>query len=436
MLRELLNVSSRSDSATESRSLDLFDKRTPGLRALSQTSTMGGVSVNEENARRLSSVFACQRILSDGVSTLPIVTNLAEMSMRHDTEAAANPAWLLEPNDIDNSVDLLAQIVMSLLTHGNAYIATTRDPLGKILELRVLEPTMVDPVRIAASRGSVAYRVQGAAGGQLLNRFDIYHVRGLMKPGALVGLSPLDYARESVALGIAAQDYGATFFRNSANPSAVVEIPGEISEVGLEIMRTTWNERHQGSGNAHKLAVFTEGATLKPISMTPEQAQFLATRGFQVADIARFFGVPPHLIGDASGSTSWGSGLAEQSVNYTTHSLRPWVTRIELALSWLARSEQPSGTSPSRRRTVSLRMDHLTRGDFTSRIATYSAGLAAGIWCLDEVRAMEGLAPLPDGQGCVHRVPGDSTPASTTHDDEGSISDPLSAPLGGAHNAE
>lgn len=417
MLRDLLRVPEALTLDEERSAFDLFDQSMPGAFALPMGGTVAGPRVNDETSRRLSSVFACQRILSDGVSTLPVkVTEGLEGT--GDARAVATPSWLLEPNGRDNSIDLMAQVMMSLLTRGNAYLATPRDESNKVVSLLVLEPSQVTPVRNSNLRGGVAYRLKRSDGtSAMFDRSEVLHIRALVKPGALVGLSPLDYARESIALGMAAQDYGAGFFGNSATPSAVVEIPGAMSDTAADLMRATWNDRHKGSQNSSKLAVFTEGASLKPVGITPEQAQFLQTRGFQVADIARFFGVPPHLIGDASGSTSWGSGLAEQSVNYVTHSLRPWVTRIETSLTWLARSEQALSAPTRRRRTITLQMDHLTRGDFSSRISTYRSGLESGLWCLDEVRAMENLPPLPDGAGCVHRVSLATAPLGS-HDEQ------------------
>ncbi len=361
--------------------------------------TKSGRKVTDDIAMTLSAVYGAVRILSDGVATLPVKVTRGDGAAAEPVEPP--PFWVREPSSIWSPIDIRTQIMVSILHRGNAYVATIRDPAGAVIELVPLDPQRVTPKIVA---GRLVWEVAGHD--EVLTARDCLHIRGLVKPGDLKGMAPLDYAAESVGLGLAAQDFGAAHFGNGALPGAVLETESQMSPEGAKLWRRTWNDLHKGPNNANKIALLTEGANLKTIGVSPEQSQFLGTREFQVSDIARFFGVPPHLLQDATGSTSWGSGLAEQTVNYVTHSLRPWVERIEDAFTRLARSE-PQGVGAGVRDPlfVSLRMDHLLRGDFSSRISTYGLGLDRGIWNLDEVRAMEGLPAIPDDAGQAHRAP-------------------------------
>jgi HK97 family phage portal protein len=220
-----------------------------------------------------------------------------------------------------------------------------------------------------------------------------------------------EVAREAVGLALASQQFAAAFFGNGAIPGTVVEVPGQLSEQGIKQLKSAWNEKHQGSSNAHRLAVVTEGAKFSKITVDPDDAQFLQTRQFQITDIARIYGVPPHLLADASNSTSWGSGLAEQNTMFVQQSLRPWVERIEQAFSHAMTLERrPANTF------IKLNVDGLLRGDHERRMTAYSIGLAAGLYTVDEVRAWEDLPPLPKQKPSPAPTPPPPTPPSD--DDE------------------
>ena len=132
-----------------------------------------------------------------------------------------------------------------------------------------------------------------------------------------------------IGLGLGAQAFGAAFFGNGGIPGALVEVPGQLSEEGVKQLKSAWNDTHRGASNSHRLAVLTEGAKFSKVTVSNEDSQFLLTRAATVADVARLYGVPPHLLADASGSTSWGSGLHEQNIAFSMYSLRPYVARLE-----------------------------------------------------------------------------------------------------------
>jgi HK97 family phage portal protein len=306
--------------------------------------------------------------------------------------------------------EILGQVVTSLLLDGNAYLATLRDDTGRVLSLSVLDPSDITPNLVTDETGiqRLAFTSSKAAGVTLTSR-DITMVRGLMKPGEITGVSPVTAAREFIGLGLATQRFGSSFFGNNATPGSVVEVPGQLSPEGAEALKTAWNDVHRGSGNGNRLAVLTESAKFSKISLSPEDSQFLETRQATVQDVARLYGVPPHLLADASGSTSWGSGLHEQNVAFSQYSLRPLVTRVEAALTSIMRSE---GIAVAYARFDLESMRRVTADRWTS----YSTAIQTGVLSIDEVRAYEGLAALPDDQGTRHYVPLNLAPVDAEPD--------------------
>ncbi len=377
-----------------------------------------GQKVDANAALRVSAVFACVRLLSETIATLPVATYSNRGGVR---KGIKSPTWLdyptAEPGGLGR-IDLLSQVVLSLLLDGNAYLAVLWDG-PNIVGLEVLDPNRIEThtVIVDGRRRKVFhasdYDDDGneVAAGWFTTR-DVLHIPGMMLPGEFTGVSPIAYARESVGLALAAQTYGAKFFANGAIPGAVVEVPGAMSEEGLTRAREAWRLANSGADNSHRVALLTEGARFSKISMNPDEAQFLQTREFQVPEIARIFGVPPHLIADASGSTSWGSGLAEQNQAFAMFSLRPWLERIEAGFTRLLFAE-----TADRQKFVKFSLDGIQRGAPSERMAMYSTGLQQGIYSIDEVRAWEDLEPLPDGIGAAHRVPMNLTPV-TEEDDE------------------
>lgn len=342
-----------------------------------------GTAVTPDSAMRLSAVFACLRLLSEAISTLPLDTFVRDGGTRKPYRP--RPGYLSFQPTQGSRIDYLSQVMLSLLTDGNAFVATPRDDLGVPTDLVVLDPTKVTVDRL---NGRVRYRI----GDQPLDMpNDLMHIKGMTLPGALRGLSPIAYARETIGLGLAAQRFGQNFFENGALPGAVIETPGVMSDIAVKRFRETWNASHKGVANANRVGVLTEGAKLTKISVAPNDAQFLETRAFQVPDVARIFGVPPHLIADASNSTSWGSGLAEQNLAFGQFSLRPWIERIEDGHGRLLTTHGLPEVF------VKLNLDALLRASLADRYAAYAIGIEHRFVTRNEARKKEDEPPLPGG---------------------------------------
>lgn len=338
-----------------------------------------------EQAMRLSAVFACFRLISEAIATLPLDTFYRSGGIRRPFRP--RPAYLsFDPPGISR-VDYLSQVVLSLLSAGNAYVLTVRDRLGEITDLVPLDPASVTVKR---QNGRAKYLI-GDVELELWN--DIIHFKGMCMPGSLVGLSPIAYAAETIGLGLNVQRFGSAFFDNGALPAAVIETPGDMSQAAAERFAATWHARHAGVGNASKVGVLTNGAKLNKVSLQPNDSQFIETRAFQVPDIARIFGVPPHLIADASNSTSWGSGLQEQNLAFGQFSLRPWLERIEDVHTRLL------SVDGQKLAFVKLNLDALLRASLKDRYDAAAIGINSGFLTINEQRALEDLAPVPWGNG-------------------------------------
>lgn len=335
------------------------------------------------SALTLSPVFACIRLLSEAIATMPLDTFVRSGGTR--APYRPKPDYLTFELPEVSRIDYLSQVMLSLLTNGNAFVATPRDDMGTPMDLVVIDPCLVDIVR--TDRGVIQYFVNEGE----YNVFDVMHIKGMTMPGALRGLSPLGYAMATIELGLAAQNFGASFFRNGALPSGVIEAPGEFPEASAKRAAGLWDARHRGAGNSGKVGVLTGGAKFNKITINPDEAQFLEVRQFQVPDVARFFGVPPHLIADASNSTSWGSGLAEQNLAFGQFSLRPWCDRIEVAHGRLLTTHGLPDVF------IKLNMDALLRADTQERYDAYALAIQNGWLTVNEVRRLEDLPAIAGG---------------------------------------
>ena len=347
-----------------------------------------GKSVTPSSALQVSTVYASVRILSDSVSTLPMDSFKRADGVR--VPLRPRPEWLAFNTGPWSKVDVMGQAMVSLLLHGNAYIATYRNSNpGSVISLEVLDPAVVKPVK----RGNSFYYQVGPDRTEFTAR-DILHIRGMTLPGQVEGISPIAYARETIGLSLAANEMGAAFFGNSATPGMVLEVPGKLSPEGAAALKESWNEIHQGSGNAHRLAVATDGAKFSKITLSPDDAQFLQTRNFQVNDVARIFGVPTSLLQHTDGP-EMGQSIQDKNTHFVQHSLRPWVERIEGGLTSLLVSDGLASGF------VKINLDGLLRGDHSTRYQTYTAAARDGILTINEIRKYEDLPPVPWGDAPI-----------------------------------
>lgn len=366
------------------RSLSYQDIFGQGLDLTSQATT-SGERVTRDTAMTVSAVYGSVRILADNIATLPIDSFIRMSGVRKPWRPKPR---LLAWEGPFGKLDTLSQAMTSLLLEGNVYFATPRNQTGEVLYLEVLDPSKVRP---AYEGGRWSYTITTT--GAVLGPSQLLHVPGILLPGAIMGVSPITAAAETMGVSLAAQRYGAAFFGNSAVPSGIVEMPegAVMSDTAVASLKASWNEMHRGSSRGSQLAVLTEGAKFNRVMLAPEEAQFLETRRFQVADVARIFGVPPHLLADSTGSTSWGSGLDSQNTAFGQLVLRPHVERLEAGFDRLMTSMGMPDVF------LKLNLDAVQRGSTTERYAAYAVAIENGFMTVDEVRAKEDMPPLPPG---------------------------------------
>ena len=360
--------------------------------------TTSGKNVNERSAMQVTAVYACVRILSESIAGLPLHT-YRYLKDGAKEKAINHPLYRLlhdEPNPEMTSFVFRETLMSHLLLWGNAYAQIIRNGKGQITALHPLMPNRMTVDRTSNGEIYYTYLVNDSdnptlkAQGQVyLRKEDIFHIPGLGYDG-LVGYSPISMAKNAIGMVLATEEYGAKFFENGASPSGVLEHPGTIK--GPERLRESWNFLFKGSGNSHKVAVLEEGLSFKPIAISPNEAQFLETRKFQIDEIARIFRVPPHMVGDLEKSSF--SNIEQQSLEFVKYTLDPWVTRWEQSIhrSLFLESEKQEYF-------VKFNVDGLLRGDYQSRMNGYAVGIQNGFMSPNDIRSLENMDLIPDELG-------------------------------------
>ncbi len=380
------------------------------LAVLGGVPSTAGTVVTPVSALQFSTVFACVRVLSWALSTLPLI--LYRRLERGKTRAVEHPLYRIlhdEPNPEMSSVDLRQALMGHLLLWGNAYCEIVRDGAGRVVEIWPLRPDRTRPVRNA--RNELVYETSLKDGEQIRLRADrIWHIRGFSFDG-LLGYSPIALQREAIGLAMAAQEFGARFFGAGSRPSGILRTDRTLSLEAARRLKAQWEELHSGLTNAHRVAILEEGLSWQQIGIPPEDAQFLQTRQFQRTEIAAIFGIPPHKIGDLEHATF--SNIEHQQLEWVIDTVRPWAVTIEQSAnrSLLLPSERPVYF-------VEFLIDGLLRGDIESRYRAYAIGRQWGWLSANDVRELENLNPLPDGQGDQYLVPLNMVPAMATGEPE------------------
>ena len=312
-----------------------------------------------------------------------------------------------EPNPEMTSFIFRETLMTHLLLYGNAYAQVIRNGKGEVVALYPLMPNKMTVDRdqngqlyYTYMRSSEEARTMKDGTVYLMPR-DVLHIPGLGFDG-LVGYSPIAMAKNAIGLAIATEEYGAKFFANGAAPSGVLEHPGVVKDP--QRLRENWMSQFGGSANSGKVAVLEEGLKYTPISISPEQAQFLETRKFQINEIARIFRVPPHMIGDLERSTY--SNIESQGIDFVKYSLQPWVLRFEQNMERRLLTDVEKGVL-----TIRFNMEGLLRGEYKTRMEGYSVGIQNGFLCPNDVRQLEGWELIPEEQGgYVYRCNGNMIP--------------------------
>lgn len=357
-------------------------------------STTSGKVVNEQTAMQTTAVYACVRILSEAVAGLPLHIYRYRADGGKE-RIPQHPLYSLlhdEPNSEMTSFVFRETLMSHLLLWGNAYAQVVRNGRGQVIALYPLLPNKMDVSR--AANGELLYTyyrdfdesgIKPEGGYVTLRKDEVLHIPGLGFDG-LIGYSPIAMSKNAIGMSLATEEYGAKFFANGAAPGGVLEHPGTIKDP--QKIKESWNAAYQGSTNAHRVAVLEEGMKYQAIGISPEQAQFLETRKFQINEIARIFRIPPHMLADLEKSSF--SNIEQQSLEFVKYTLDPWVVRWEQAMcrALLSPSEKPTVF-------IKFNVDGLLRGDYASRMTGYATARQNGWMSANDIRELENLDRIP-----------------------------------------
>ena len=380
------------------RSRDKLQNRTAGSSyAFFMGGTPSGKMVTERSAMQMTAVYSCVRILAEAVAGLPL--HLYKYTDGGGKEKALDhPLYRLlhdEPNPEMSSFVFRETLMTHLLLWGNAYAQVIRNGKSEVIALYPLMPNKMSVDRDENGRLYYTYyrgpdeAIKNKEFAVTLQPSDVLHIPGLGFDG-LVGYSPIAMAKNAIGMAIACEEYGAKFFANGAAPGGVLEHPGTIKDP--QRVRESWQSTFGGSGNANKIAVLEEGMKYTPIGISPEQAQFLETRKFQINEIARIFRVPPHMVGDLEKSSF--SNIEQQSLEFVKYTLDPWVIRWEQSIQRTLLSD-----SEKKEYFVKFNLEGLLRGDYVSRMNGYAIGRQNGWMSANDIRELENLDRIPAEEG-------------------------------------
>lgn len=367
-----------------------------------------GMTVTPDSAMRVAAVYACVRIISGAVATLPLhIKRRVDARTREDASDAS--IWQLlrrRPNRWQTPSQFRRMLQAHLLLRGNAYAMIVRSR-GTVQALIPLHPD-----RVEITQGddlALTFLYTRPDGRRLrLSQDEVLHLVGLTLDGVR-GVSPIAYARETIGLALAMEEHGATTFRNGARVSGVLKHPQKLGPEAVANLKAGLEAFRAGGDQEGKHLILEEGMDYARIAMTAEDAQWIESRKFSRTDIAMFFGVPPHMIGDTEKSTSWGTGIEQQSIGFVAYTLEDHLTMWEEAID-----RDLIGTDD----LLYARFNRaaLVKGDIKARWEAYVKGLQWGVWSPNEIRALEDQNPRDGGD--VYYPPPNMTATSNEADDD------------------
>lgn len=351
--------------------------------------TDSGIAVTESTAMRSSAVYACVALLCKTGGSLPLKVYRLKPN-GESIEVPDNPIHYLlhdEPNPSMTSSVWLKFLIANLLLGGNAYAAIGRNQANQVLDLFPIPSRLVAPMRV---NGRNVYRVMLNDGShEDIDQSDMLHIPGEGFDG-LKGMSVITWAaRQAIGLALATEQHGNKLFSNGARLGVVLKHPKTLGIDAQKRLKTQFDQQQGGLSNAFKSLVLEEGMDVSNITMTSEDAQFLDTRRFQVEDIARFFGVPPHMIGHTDKQTSWGTGVEQNTLGFLMFNIIPMLRSFEQEFNRKLFPRSPF--------YAQFKHQGLMRGDSQARAAYYASGHQNGWLTVNEIRKTEDLPSVPGG---------------------------------------
>jgi HK97 family phage portal protein len=351
--------------------------------------TEAGTNIDQIQAMKINAFYACVLLISDTISTLPV-----DSFVRRDGDRVPfrpQPSWIQRPD-----VDLLRsehyqQVLISMLLDGNAFIRVFRDGRGDVANLVVIDPSRVRVTRNPRT-GEIEYIIDEMQEASVSKR-DMIQITEMRKAGQLRGMSRVSELKDNLGLSSALQSFASRFFGQGTTTQGIIETPMGLNSDQAKQLIDGFDQRHKGFRKSNRTGLLTGGAKFVKTGINPDEAQMLDSRKLAIEEVARIFRVPPHMIGITTpGAMSYAS-VEQNNINFVTHTLRPYVAKIEDAYSALLADSA----------FMKFNVDGLLRGDFATRMNGYSIGSQAGFLSVNDIRRLEDLRPVDGGD--VYRVP-------------------------------
>lgn len=380
-----------------------------GLFGLGFARSHTNIPVSWQTALASSAVYACVKCLSEDTAKLPL-DMLRVMRNGNKREESRHPLvkLLSNPNDWMTPFEFWKYIVTSHQLRGNGYAYIVRDSFnGNPIQL-----IPVNPDRVSVSltvNGSLRYSFNHPlfrAQSQInCDSGDMIHIKGMMLADGFMGISPITAAADAVGLALATQRHAALMYGQGTMMGGVLSHPGKLSKEAGERITSSWSAAYSGGVNAHKIGLLEEGMAFTPITMSSVDAELIAARKFSIVEIARLFRVPLTKIGDDEHATF--NNVEAQELAYYTDGLHPITSAIEQAL-------RKTLLFDDERERFDFRFDfdEMLRADMKTRFAAYQQAILSGWMSADEIRASEGMEPIPGGQGAEFRFPVNTAPGA------------------------
>ena len=353
---------------------------------------VGDSVVTDERNMQISTVWACIRLISTVTASLPLDVYQTKNDQRTKVDNSHPLAKLLRfrPNNFMTALEFREAMTMQLCAYGNAYAHVERNSVGDVISMVPLMSANME-VRLSDNGKNIIYRYRRDTEYADFSQKEIFHLKGFGFNG-LTGLSPLAFSAKSAGVAIAMEDNQREFFANGAKYPQILMTDGKVLTKEQRGQLEENFKEIAGGPVKKRLWILESGFTTQPIGVSPQDSEILSARKFQVAELARFYGVPPHLVGDVDKTTSWGSGIEQQNLGFLQYTLKPYLDRWEYSIErWLVKESEQGIIHAEHNH------DGLLRGDSTSRASFMQIMVNTGIRTVNEVRRLDNLPPLPGG---------------------------------------
>ncbi|MFU0831705.1 MAG: Phage portal protein [Oscillospiraceae bacterium] len=375
------------------KNLSTLARPSPELKsAMGTILSKVGIHINAQNALQTTAVFACVRLLSESIASLPLfLYRKTETGKEKATDMPIYEVLHDVPNPETDSFQFWQAFVANMLIYGRGYAEVVRNNAGHIVQMWNITTPFVRVQRNSETQ-ELEYVITPSGKERFILRKDQIFRVDWFSMDSLNAFRPLELAQNAIGLSEAAEEFASNYFKNGANVGGIIEYPDVLRDNDLEQYKKDVRKEYSGLSNAARLLFLEQGAKFQKVSNTPEESQMLETRKFQVEEVARFYNVPLHMVGDLEHATF--SNIEQMSLNYVIYTLRPYLVRIERAITaQLLMPQERSIYFPK------FSVEGLLRGDYKSRMEGYAVARQNGWMSANDIRELEDMDHIPAEEG-------------------------------------